>query len=341
MLNKVLPQDSSVRRKLRFLARRATMIPAGIRKNFSQPTPAGITQLREQLQKTYFPSWYSGVDINKFYNSEEGRHDLNMHMTWRLETDRYEFIPWIQSVVCLNNSKILEVGCGTGSATLAMGEQGAKVIGLDAHREALAMAELRARAHGVSNVSFIEGNAADLKKLTQNHQFDLVVFFAVLEHMTIEERISALRAAWDVLPNGKHLCITDTPNRLWFYDGHTSRLPFFNWLPDDMAFQYSKFSPRYPFNERFRKLDTKSMLSFIREGRGLSFHEIDLALGNDHKYKVLSDQASFLSLRNPAKALKRLMAGDSKREKLLNSYAPDRHRAFFREFLNFILEKEQ
>jgi 2-polyprenyl-3-methyl-5-hydroxy-6-metoxy-1,4-benzoquinol methylase len=341
MLNRLLPQSSPARKKLRFLARRVSVVPPRIRKNFSQPTPEGITQLREQLQKTYFPSWYSGVDMDKFYDSEEGQDDLDRHMTRRLEIDRYEFIPWIESVICLSNLNILEIGCGTGSATVARGEQGAKVIGLDAHREALAVAKLRAEAHGVSSVSFIEGNAADLKKLTQDHQFDLIVFFAVLEHMTIDERISALRSAWDILQNGKHLCITDTPNRLWFYDGHTSYLPFFNWLPDELALRYSKFSSRYPFNQRFRNADSKSMLSFIRDGRGLSFHEIDIAIDDEDRYKVVSNQTSFLSRRNPAKALKRLAARDGKREKLLNSYAPGRHRAFFMEYLNLVIKKLQ
>jgi len=73
----------------------------------------------------------------------------------------------------------------------------------------------------------------------------------------------------------------------------------------------------------------------------LSFHELDLALGDHRKYKIVSDQTAFLSLRNPAKALKRVMAGDGKREKLLNSYAPDRHRGFFMEYLNLIIEKLQ
>lgn len=202
--------------------------------------------------------------MNEFYDSEEYRIALDNHLTRRLELDRYESIPWIDSAIRLNDSTILEIGCGTGSATTAMGEQGAKVIGIDVHREALAVAELRAQVHGVKNVSFIQGNAVDLTVLTRDHRFDLIVFFAVLEHMTFEERKSALRAAWESLPKGKYLCITDTPNRLWFYDGHTSHLSFFNWLPDELAFEYAKLSPRYPFNARFHELNSESMLSFIR-----------------------------------------------------------------------------
>jgi hypothetical protein len=50
---------------------------------------------------------------------------------------------------------------------------------------------------------------------------------------------------------------------------------------------------------------------------------------------------AFLKLRNPAIAVKGFLASDGKRERLLNSYAPDRHRAFFRETLDLVIEKLQ
>ena len=342
MLTRILPPNSPIRRKLSLLTRNFNIAGSpGIRKNFSQPAPHGIEQLRALLEKEYFPSWYSGVSMDGYTDLDEGRIDLDNHLIHRLETNRYGFVPWVDSVVRLNNATILEIGCGTGSATVAMAEQGATVVALDVHRESLAVSELRARVHGVSSVSFIQGNAQDLKELVPDCRFDLIVFRAVLEHMNLDERKSALCAAWEILPTGKYICISETPNRLWFCDSHTSRLPFFNWLPDELAFEYSKFSPRYPFNARFRVLDGESMLSFIRDGRGFSFHEIDLALGDARRYKVVSDLTAFLSRRNPAKALKRVLESERKREKLLNSYAPDRPIGFFREYLDLVIEKLQ
>jgi len=343
LLNKILPPNSRVRRQLVLLVRHLNIaVGPKLRKNFSQPTRESVAQLREALVKSYLPSWYSGIDLdNAYHDSEHGRLELENHLFYRLELDRYNFVPWINSLIPLNGASVLEIGCGTGCATVAMAEQGAKVIAVDVHREALEVSKLRARMHGVKNVSFVEGNAKDLKDLVPDNRFDLIVFLAVLEHMTFEERKSALRAAWEILPTGRHICISDTPNRLWFYDGHTSQLPFFNWLPDEMAFEYSKRSSRYPFNTRFRELDSQSMLSFLREGRGFSFHDIDLALDDDCEYEVRSDMKAFLRLRNPAIAVKGFLASDGKRERLLNSYAPDRHRAFFRETLDLVIEKLQ
>jgi S-adenosylmethionine-dependent methyltransferase len=340
-LNNVLPSNSRARRKLVLLARHLNVaVTHKLRKNFFQPTQESTAQFREALVKSYLPSWHKDIELdNRYFDSEEGLREIDNHLFSRLELDRYNFVPWIDSLTPLMGASVLEIGCGTGSVTVALAEQGASVIAVDAHREALEISRLRAHMHGVKNVSFIEGNAKDLKNLVRGTQFDLIVFLAVLEHMNFEERKSALRAAWEILPIGKKICISDTPNRLWFYDGHTSELPFFNWLPDELAFEYSKHSPRYPFNEKFREMNSQSMLSFMREGRGFSFHDIDLALGDDCEYKVISDMKAFLALRNPAVALKRFLASDRKRERLLNSYAPSRHRAFFRQYLDLVIEK--
>jgi S-adenosylmethionine-dependent methyltransferase len=339
-MNKILLPSLQARRKLAFLARHLNIaMTSKLRRNFSDPTEEGIAKLRDFLINSYLPSWYEGVNMSGFCETEEGCMELDEHLYRKLEMDRYQFIPWINRIVPFAGSKVIEIGCGSGSATVAMAEQGAKLVALDVHREAITATKLRANAHGITGVSFIEGNAQNLRELVSDHKFDLIIFFAVLEHMNFEERKNSLRSAWDILPKGGYICITETPNRLWFFDGHTSRLPFFNWLPDELAFEYSNRSPRFPFNERFRSLDNESMLSFIREGRGFSFHEIDLAIGDERKYRIVSDLTSYISLRNPAKMLKRILARDGRYERLLNSYAPDRHRGFFRINLDLVIQK--
>ncbi len=328
------------RRKLAFLARYLNFaMTSKLRRNFSNPTEAGIEKLRDFLINSYLPSWYEGVNMNGFCETAEGRMELDQHLYRTIEMDRYQFIPWINRIVPFAGSKVIEIGCGSGSATVAMAEQGAKVIALDVHQQAIEATKLRVNAHGIASVSFIEGNAQKLRELVSDHKVDLIIFSAVLEHMNFEERKNSLRSAWDILPKGGYICITETPNRLWFFDGHTSRLPFFNWLPDELAFEYSNRSSRYPFNERFHTLTSGSLLSFIREGRGFSFHEIDLAIGDERKYKIVSDLTSYISLRNPVKMLKRILTGDGRRERLLNSYAPDRHRGFFRINLDLVIQK--
>jgi 2-polyprenyl-3-methyl-5-hydroxy-6-metoxy-1,4-benzoquinol methylase len=131
----------------------------------------------------------------------------------------------------LSGARILEIGCGTGASTVALAEQGAQVTAVDLDGSALEVARVRCDAYGV-RATFIEANAVDAIQPA-----DMIVFFACLEHMTYEERIESLRKAWEVLPPHGILAVVDTPNRLWYFDGHTALTPFFNWLPHELAME--------------------------------------------------------------------------------------------------------
>ena len=114
-------------------------------------------------------------------------------------------------------------------------------------------------------------NAMDINKI--NEKFDLIIFSASLEHMTYEERLASIKSAWNILNKNGFLVIIETPNRLYYFDEHSSRLPFYHWLPDQIAVQYSKYSLRELFVS-----NSCDEISLIRFGRGVSFHEFELAL---------------------------------------------------------------
>ena len=108
--------------------------------------------------------------------------------------------------------------------------------------------------------------------------------WAVLEHMTIEERLYAMKDAWGILKPGGKLCIIGTPNRLHLLDSHTSQMPFRNWLPDDFTLmKYLSFSQRKNYKSNFVENNDsdnqgKLILEVYRWGRGGSFYEIELTL---------------------------------------------------------------
>ena len=136
---------------------------------------------------------------------------------------------------------------------------------------------------------------ADVGELYGGIRFDFIIFYASLEHMTHHERISAIRTTWDMLPPGGLLSVVETPNRLWHTDPHTSLLPFFHWLPDELAFDYSRFSSRPNFRERYDNYDDEQQrLHFLRRGRGVSFHEFVLAIGSVEQLNVRSSLAMYL-----------------------------------------------
>ncbi|MBI2967699.1 MAG: class I SAM-dependent methyltransferase [Bacteroidetes bacterium] len=218
--------------------------------------------------------------------------DLNDHLWNRLNDARKRYLPWLKSIKKIRNSSVLEIGCGTGASTLALSEQGADVTAIDIDEGALQVAKDRLRIARQKS-EFHLANAIQIKNLFPHKKFDFIIFFASIEHMTIEERIISLSDAWNMLHPSSFLVIVETPNRLWYDDSHTSLLPFFNWLPDELAFMYSKYSGRVDFKDLFRDLNDKNMIHFIRRGRGFSFHELELSVKNVKDLNIVSSLDEF------------------------------------------------
>jgi 2-polyprenyl-3-methyl-5-hydroxy-6-metoxy-1,4-benzoquinol methylase len=288
--------------------------------------------LIETLTREYFP------DGDAYLSSEEGARDLRDHVSARLERFRTEIVPWLDSAVPLAGANVLEIGCGTGSSTVALGEQGARVIGIDILPGSLAVARGRCELYGVE-AELLKGNAVEVDDLLGDRRFDLVIFFAALEHMTSDERLAAMRKTWDMLAPGSCWCLVDTPNRLWFVDGHTSHLPFFHWLPDDLALRYSRFSPRDFLQGRFDEPSPEAMLEFRRLGRGVSFHEFELTMGSADDLTVVSSLSSFFDDASVVRRWLRRVGRRQRYRSLIRRQRPRLHSGFFDESLDLILRK--
>jgi S-adenosylmethionine-dependent methyltransferase len=302
-------------------------IPSALRSRHTPIDAAGVRRVRESIQTHYHQGWrakenYSGT----FYED-----DLNAHLHTRLEGDRRFVIPWLNSARRLKGMRVLEIGCGTGSSSVALAEQGARVTAVDIDAPALEVARERCRIHGVT-VDIREANA---KQLLGFGPMDAVLYFAALEHMTQEERLQSLAEAWSILPAGGLLAIIETPNRLWFFDHHTSRLPFYNWLPHDLAFDYSRFSPRENFKDNYRDPSSEMMNHFLRRGRGASYHEIDVAIAPTQSLHTVSSLTSYFGWRRKIRT-NRL----ARRYKaLLRQIRPDLHEGWFDLDLDVVIQK--
>jgi S-adenosylmethionine-dependent methyltransferase len=256
----------------------------------------------------------------------------------RLRRDRVAVIPWLDRTCPLRSTRILEVGCGRGASTVALAEQGAELIALDRSESAIEIARTRATGHGV-NVDFLAGDAAELDAVLGGRAVDWIIFWASLEHMTVAERLAALAAAWRALPAGGILTLVETPNRLWFLDSHTSHLPYFNWLPDELALQYSRFSPR----EMIRRLSTepssRGLRDLLRSGRGVSFHEFELAIGPAAELDVVGCLQLERRRRNPLRNVGWRVSRSGRYESILRRVSPAVPRAFFQPFLYLSIRK--
>ena len=70
--------------------------------------------------------------------------------------------------------KVLDLGCGDGTTALPAARRGADVLGVDIASNLVAAGNARARAEGLTNIRFQEGDATDLSELSDD-SFDLVV----------------------------------------------------------------------------------------------------------------------------------------------------------------------
>lgn len=70
--------------------------------------------------------------------------------------------------------EVLDLGCGDGTTAIPAAKLGANVLGVDIAENLVAAGNARAKAEGLTNISFQEGDATDLHEL-DDQRFDLVV----------------------------------------------------------------------------------------------------------------------------------------------------------------------
>ena len=309
-------------------------LPPHIQANVRAIDKSRTDSIEQSLRNNYFagcPEAYLSTDL--------GRNDLENHLSRRLETARSRIIPWLDEVRSLRDASILEIGCGTGCSTVALAEQGAKVTAIDVDGPSLVVAGERCRAYGL-DVAFVHANATQVEELFPGRHFDWIIFDAALEHMITGERLSAMRSTWKMLDNGALWSVIETPNRLWYFDAHTSLLPFHMWLPDELAFEYSRFSPRENYRELYRLYSDESRLHFLRRGRGVSFHEFELTMKPASDLKVRSS----LKMESVRPGLmgffKQTFSNEQRYVSLLRKLAPELHEGFLQSFLYLIIEKD-
>ena len=283
---------------------------------------------------------------NGFLSTEHGKKSFQDAVYDRLNIARYQIVPWICDTKSLENLNVLEIGCGSGSGTVALAEQASFVIGLDIDESILKVAQERCSLHQFNNVKFHNLDIFEFAKISRE-SIDVVIFYASLEHMLFDERIKSIKTAWDILPSDGLLIVIDTPNRLFYYDGHTTALPFFYWLSDEAAFKYIDINPSSIYkNEQF---NYKSKNDFLKMGRGISYHDFEISLNQTvDKLDLISSLSNYESKKyyfsNLVLFTYRLLTNRKKSIQkryisLMSEYQPDIDPAFFEPYLNIIIKK--
>lgn len=198
-------------------------------------------------------------------------------------------VPWARSRCQLDGAVVVDIGAGTGATQVAFAEVASRVVGYEIEAKSVAAARDRFELMGTTNAEIRLVKPKDqLGRIKYDHPngASIVLLFAVLEHLTQEERFEYLSTIWrDILLPGGYLIVVDTPNRLGLFDFHTSHLPFFHLLPPYLALKYFERSPRAEFAGGMRGHVSHGQAEAVeglhRWGLGASFHDFEVAFGVD------------------------------------------------------------
>ena len=106
--------------------------------------------------------------------------------------------------------RVLDFGCGGGLSSFSLAENGASVVGVDASKTMIEVAEQysKNRDTGGGSIDFVHQPELDPRHPLLTAPFDLIVAFEVCEHFSREKAQQQLAALSTMLKPGGVLCLT-------------------------------------------------------------------------------------------------------------------------------------
>jgi SAM-dependent methyltransferase len=261
---------------------------------------------------------------------------------WRKRRDvaTDQVIPWLSRFRRLSECTVLEYGCGTGAVSCAFAPAVRRHIGYDIDDAAISIAAGHLRAHEADNIELRAVGPEQIFDAVREHRGepDIVLLYAVIEHMTVAERLELLAVSQEIVAADGLIVVVETPNRLVWPDWHTSFLPFLSQLPDELAVAYAHRSPRDDFREAIGQAVDQGreagLEALTRWGRGASFHEFELAFGDLSRHVLSGGFDPILAPERPVRWEELALARELERVR------PDVAPPFGRYWIDLVLSAE-
>lgn len=173
----------------------------------------------------------------------------NGNELYRFLRDSYvnkSLIEYIESrKIEIKGKKILEFGCRDGSSFISFIYHGAgKIVGMDIDEKVIELSKKIYSDLGYTNVEY-RVNKIDDPIPAENEEFDIVSCNAVFEHIDPKLRVKYLKELLPKIKKGGYIIVSDTPNRLWPKEGHTTGFWFLNYLPFKLKCKLGSMTKRY------------------------------------------------------------------------------------------------
>lgn len=145
--------------------------------------------------------------VRRAHNTEAQAHWEEIYKTgartpWESAEIPMEIHMWIRFLPL--GSRVLDMGCGTGSHTLTMAEAGFQVTGIDFSISAIAAARRKARQRQLQAVKFV---LADILSFGCREPYDFAFDYSVFHHISEQDRESYAATIGRVLKPGGFLAI--------------------------------------------------------------------------------------------------------------------------------------
>lgn len=259
---------------------------------------------------------------------------LDLDRVWKAEVS---IIPWLQRHLDLEGARVVEYGCGDGQVSRSLAPYVGSVLGLDIDRDMVELGRRKVEEAQIGNVDLQVHPLEDILDVFRSlkGKVDLVLLYAVLEHLTVAERLDVLHASRELAEPDGLIVVVESPNRLISLDSHSSHLPYLNWLPDEVARLYADRSPRQDYREGLLAARERGSADeaewWVRFGRGVSFHEFELVFGDLSSHLLAGDYETVLWPGRPLQPEELPLSADLGRQR------PDLAPIWSRHWLDFIL----